>query len=241
MSEERLQKLISQARIASRRAAEQMILEGRVTVDGRVAQLGDKADPAVHDIRVDGKRLAARPEYVYILLNKPRGVVSANKREAHEKRRLVRELVPHKGHLFTVGRLDADSEGLVLLTNDGELADRLMHPRYGHTKTYEVLVEGTPTQDALDQWRQGVPLGDEISAPAKVRVMTTTPEGTWLQVILREGRKRQIRRIASQLGYPVKRLIRTKIEMLEIGHLRPGQWRELSPAEVRLLKEKTGT
>jgi 23S rRNA pseudouridine2605 synthase len=140
-----------------------------------------------------------------------------------------------------VGRLDADSEGLVLLTNDGELADRLMHPRYGHTKTYEVLVEGTPTQDALDQWRQGVPLGDEISAPAKVRVMTTTPEGTWLQVILREGRKRQIRRIASQLGYPVKRLIRTKIEMLEIGHLRPGQWRELSPAEVRLLKEKTGT
>lgn len=238
MSEERLQKLISQAQIASRRAAEEMIREGRVTINGRVAQLGDKADPAIHDVRVDGKRLAAQPEYVYILLNKPRGVVSANKAERHERRRLVRELVPHKGHLFSVGRLDAESEGLILLTNDGALADRLMHPRYGHTKTYEVLVEGQPSRDALDQWRQGVPIGDEMSAPAKVRLLSSSPEGTWLQVILREGRKRQIRRIASQLGHPVKRLIRTKIEMLEIGHLRPGEWRELSPAEIRMLKGK---
>jgi len=239
VTEERLQKLISQAKIASRRAAEQMIREGRVTVDGRVAQLGDKADPAVQDVRVDGQPIAAEPEYVYILLYKPRGVVSANKREAHETRHLVRELIPHEGHLFTVGRLDADSEGLILLTNDGALADRLMHPRYGHTKTYEVLVEGRPSPATLDRWRQGVPLGDEISAPARVRVLSASEHDTWLEIVLREGRKREIRRIASQLGHPVKRLIRTKIEMLEIGRLRPGQWRELSPREVRQLKSTT--
>lgn len=236
MPEERLQKLISQAQIASRRAAEEMIRAGRVTVDGRIAQLGEKADPAVQDVRVDGRRLAATPNYVYILLYKPRGVVSANKREAHEKRPLVRSLIPHEGHLFTVGRLDADSEGLILLTNDGTLADRLMHPKYGHAKTYEVLVEGQPDRATLDKWRQGVPLGDEVSAPAKVRVLEEKPNETWIQVIMREGRKRQIRRIASQLGHPVKRLIRTQIEMLTIGRLQPGEWRELSPREIRKLK-----
>jgi len=236
MPEERLQKLISQAQIASRRAAEELIRAGRVTVDGRVAQLGEKADPAVQDVRVDGRRLAATPNYVYILLHKPRGVVSANKREAHEKRPLVRSLIPHEGHLFTVGRLDADSEGLILLTNDGTLADRLMHPKYGHAKTYEVLVEGQPSRATLDKWRQGVPLGDEVSAPARIRVLEEKPNETWIQVIMREGRKRQIRRIASQLGHPVKRLIRTQIEMLTIGRLQPGEWRELSPREVRKLK-----
>lgn len=236
MPEERLQKLISQAQIASRRAAEEMIRAGRVTVDGRIAQLGEKADPAIQDVRVDGRRLAATPDYVYILLYKPRGVVSANKREAHEKRPLVRSLIPHEGHLFTVGRLDTDSEGLILLTNDGTLADRLMHPKYGHAKTYEVLVEGQPDRATLDKWRQGVPLGDEVSAPAKVRVLEVKPAETWIQVIMREGRKRQIRRIASQLGHPVKRLIRTQIEMLTIGRLQPGEWRELSPREIRKLK-----
>lgn len=239
MTEERLQKLISQAQIASRRAAEQMIREGRVTVDGRVAQLGEKADPAVQDVRVDGQRISAEPEYVYILLYKPRGVVASNKREKHETRRLVRELIPHEGHLFTVGRLDVDSEGLMLLTNDGALADRLMHPRYGHTKTYEVLVEGKPSPATLDRWRQGVPLGDEVSAPARVRLLRADEHDSWLQIALREGRKRQIRRIASQLGHPVKRLIRTNIETLEIGRMRPGDWRDLTPREVRQLKGKT--
>jgi len=237
MPEERLQKLISQAKIASRRAAEDMIREGRVTVDGRVAQLGDKADPARNDIRVDGRRLAPQPEFVYILLYKPRGVLSSNKPHPGDKRPIVRDLVPHEGHLFTVGRLDADSEGLILLTNDGDLANRLMHPRYQHAKTYEVLVEGHPTETALERWRAGgLPLGDETSAPARVRILSSRQNDTWLRVILREGRKRQIRRIASQLGHPVKRLIRTRIETLEIGHLKPGQWRELTPAEVRQLK-----
>lgn len=235
MAEERLQKLMSQAGVASRRAAEDMIRQGRVTLNGEVAQLGAKADLTRDTVKVDGKPLS-RPTFVYYLLYKPVNVLCSNKRQGKETRRLVRELVPHEGHLFTVGRLDADSEGLIVLTNDGELADKLMHPRYGHRKTYEVLVHGTPSPQALDAWRNGIDLDGKRTVPAKVRVLNARGEDTWLQVVLREGRKRQIRRIASQLGHPVKRLVRTKIDFLEIGHLKPGQWRELSPNEVRQLK-----
>jgi pseudouridine synthase len=233
--EERLQKLISQAGIASRRAAEDLIRQGRVTVNGKVAQLGDKADLSRDTVKVDGEALKP-PEFVYYLLNKPKGVISTNKRFASDKRRIVRDLVPHKGHLFTVGRLDADSEGLILLTNDGALADRLMHPRYGHTKTYEVLVYGAPSPKTLDEWRNGVMLDDGRTAPAKVRVLDTRFDETLLQIVMGEGRKRQIRRVALLLGHPVKQLTRVKIDFLEIGHLRPGQWRELSPKEVQQLK-----
>lgn len=234
---ERLQKLISQAGLASRRAAEDLIRQGRVTVNGRVAQLGDKADLAHDTVRVDGEPLKTA-EFVYYLLYKPRGVVSANKRQPQERRPLVRELIPHDGHLFTVGRLDADSEGLMLLTNDGDLADRLMHPRYGHTKTYHVLAEGTPAPRTLEVWRSGVVLDDERTAPAKVRVIAAQPQDTWLEVVMKEGRKHQIRRVANLLGHTVKRLIRVKIDFLEIGHLRAGQWRTLTPAEVRRLKQR---
>jgi 23S rRNA pseudouridine2605 synthase len=235
--EERLQKLISQAGIASRRAAEDLIREGRVSVNGKVAQLGDKADLARDTVTVDGETLKT-PEFVYFLLNKPRNVVSSNKRQPQEDRRIVRDLIPYKGHLFTVGRLDADSEGLILLTNDGDLADRLMHPRYEHNKTYEAVVEGVPTPKTLDMWRQGIMLDEERTAPAKVRVIEQRAHDTRLEIVMREGRKRQIRRVASLLGHPVKRLVRTRIEFLEIGHLKPGQWRTLSPKEVRLLKER---
>jgi 23S rRNA pseudouridine2605 synthase len=236
--EERLQKLISQAGIASRRAAEDLIRAGRVTVNGNVAKLGDKADLVRDTVRIDGEPLKA-PEFVYFLLYKPYGVVSTNKPQPQEKRRVVRDLIPHKGHLFTVGRLDADSEGLILLTNDGDLADKLMHPRYGHRKTYEVLVVGTPDAKTLSAWRRGVELDDGRTAPAKVRVIEQRAHDTRLEIVMREGRKRQIRRVASLLGHPVKQLIRTRIEFLEIGHLRPGQWRTLSPKEVRLLKEQS--
>ena len=234
--EERLQKLISQAGIASRRAAEDLIRAGRVTVNGNVAKLGDKADLVRDTVRIDGEALKT-PEFVYFLLYKPYGVVSTNKPQPQEKRRVVRDLIPHEGHLFTVGRLDADSEGLILLTNDGDLADKLMHPRYGHRKTYEVLVVGTPDAKTLNAWRKGVMLDDGQTAPAKVRVIEQRANDTRLEIVMREGRKRQIRRVASLLGHPVKQLIRTRIEFLEIGHLRPGQWRTLSPKEVRLLKE----
>jgi 23S rRNA pseudouridine2605 synthase len=234
--EERLQKLISQAGIASRRAAEDMIRAGRVSVNGQRAQIGAKADLSRDTVKVDGEALKP-PNFVYYLVNKPNNVLSTNRRQGKEKRPLVRELVPHEGHLFTVGRLDAESEGLILLTNDGELADRLMHPRYGHQKTYEVLVHGHPTSKALETWRNGIDLDGKKTLPAKVRVLEERDNDTRLQIVLREGRKRQIRRVASQIGYPVKRLVRTKIEFLEIGNLKPGQWRELSAVEVRQLKK----
>lgn len=240
MAEERLQKLISQAGIASRRAAEDMIRQRRVTVNGKVANLGDKADLARDTVKVDGEALKP-PEYAYFLLNKPCGVVSTNKRQRQEKRRIVRDLIPHEGHLFTVGRLDAESEGLILLTNDGDLADKLMHPRYGHHKTYEVLVAGTPALKTLEAWRGGVMLDDKRTAPAKIRVLEERPDDTWLQITLLEGRKRQIRRVGRLLGHPVKRLVRTKIEFLEIGHLRPGQWRTLSSNEVQQLKKASSS
>jgi 23S rRNA pseudouridine2605 synthase len=237
--EERLQKLISQAGITSRRAAEDLIRQGRVTVNGKAAHLGDKADLTRDEVRVDGHKLEAKPEFVYVLLNKPRGVICTNQPYPGDKRRTVRSLIPHEGHIYTVGRLDADSEGVILLTNDGELANKLTHPRYEHTKTYRVLVEGTPSRQTLDTWRQGVMLDEKRTAPAKVRVLSSGPEGTWLQIVMREGRKRQIRRVAAMLGHPVKHLIRIQIAMLEIGHLRSGQWRELSAKEVRLLKEQS--
>jgi 23S rRNA pseudouridine2605 synthase len=234
---ERLQKLISQAGIASRRAAENLIQEERVTVNGRIARLGDKADLSHDVVKVDGRALKPQTEFVYVLLYKPHGVVSTNKRQPQEKRRIVRDLIPLEGHLFTVGRLDADSEGLILLTNDGDLANRLTHPRYQHTRTYHALVAGTPTAKTLEAWRQGVMLEKKRTTPAQVRVLSERSHDTWLQIVIREGRKRQIRRIAQLSGHPVKRLIRVKIDTLEIGHLRPGEWRILSANEVRQLKK----
>jgi 23S rRNA pseudouridine2605 synthase len=232
---ERLQKLISRAGIASRRAAEDMIRQGQVTLNGRVAQLGDKADLSQDVVTVNGRTLEADPDLTYILLYKPPGVICSNKRQ--DKRRIVRDLVPHKGHLFTVGRLDADSEGVILLTNDGELANKLMHPRYEHTKTYRVKVTGRPTRQTLEQWRQGVLLDGKRTAPAKVRVLDDSRQGhTWLQLVMREGRKRQIRRVARLLGHHVEAIIRVKIDMLAIGHMQPGEWRHLTPKEVRTLK-----
>ena len=138
-----------------------------------------------------------------------------------------------------MGRLDADSEGLILLTNDGDLANHLMHPRYEHTKTYHVLVEGTPTEEALNIWRQGVTLDEKKAAPVKIKVLSNEPGETWLELVMREGRRRQIRRTSLMLGHASKRLLRVKIDMLEIGHLQPGQWRKLTPNEIRLLKQKT--
>jgi len=236
VTEERLQKLISQAGIASRRASEEMIRQGRVTVNGKVAQVGDKADLEHDIVKVDGEPLKEQ-HFVYFLLYKPLNVVSTTQRQRQERRQIVRDLIPFEGHLFLVGRLDADSEGLVLLTNDGDLADRLTHPRYGHTKTYRVLITGSPSPKTLEAWRHGVVLEGERTAPAQVRVLSEEPGETWLQIVMREGRKRQIRETANLFGHAVKRLIRVKLDFLEIGNLKPGQWRALSAAEVRQLKK----
>ena len=234
---ERLQKLMAQAGIGSRRHNEALIAAGRVRVNGRVARLGDKADPARDEIAVDGVRLNLQADQlIYIALNKPRHVLSSLEDEMGEERTTVRDLIDLRGHLYPVGRLDKPSEGLMLMTNDGDLAHRLTHPRFGHEKVYRVTVEGQPAQATLDQWRKGVMLDGRPTIPAKVEVIRQHREFTTLRIIMREGRKRQIRRVATQLGHPVSHLLREAIGPLKLGDLQPGQWRHLTPAEVAELK-----
>ncbi len=241
--EERLQKLLARANLGSRRSCETIIAEGRVTVDGRVAVLGDKADPAISRIAVDGRPLVISRQQgddealIYIALNKPRGVISSLEDEMEEGRTTVRDLIQIDNaiHIYPVGRLDKPSEGLVLMTNDGELAHRLTHPRYGHEKVYIVTVEGSISDKVLEQWRRGVMLDGRITAPAPIEVIAREVGSTKLRIILREGRKRQIRRIAAALGHPVRQLIRERIGPLALGDLKPGQWRYLSEQEVSQL------
>lgn len=234
---QRLQKLLAQAGLGSRRENEKLIEAGRVYVNGRVATLGDKANPLTDRIEVDGEPLdVTRERLVYIALNKPKGIISSTEDELRQGRPTVRDLIDVPGHLYPVGRLDKQSEGLVLMTNDGELAHKLTHPRYGHEKTYDVIVAGYVTDEALEEWRWGVMLDEEVTAPAEVEVIARREDLTRLKVVLREGRKRQIRRVASQLGYPVISLRREKIGPLELGNLPPGEWRFLRPKEVAALQ-----
>lgn len=235
--EERLQKLMARAGLGSRRENETVIADGRVTVNGHVAKLGDKADPDRDRIEVDGKRLRLQGEkLLYIILNKPRGVISSLEDELEEGRTTVRDLIPLEGHLYPVGRLDKPSEGLMLMTNDGQLAHRLTHPRYEHEKVYNVVVEGRMPDAALEQWRRGVMLDGRITAPAPIEVLERRNDFTRLRIVLREGRKRQIRRIAADFGHPVRRLVRERIGPLELGGLKSGEWRYLTPHEVATLK-----
>ena len=235
---------MARANLGSRRSSEEIIAAGRVLINGRVARLGDKADPARDRIEVDGRPLRlpdAEPggdELIYIALNKPRGVISSLEDELEEGRTTVRDLIDIDAaqHIYPVGRLDKPSEGLVLMTNDGALAHRLTHPRYGHEKVYAVTVEGAISDGALDRWRRGVMLDDRITAPAPIEVVARHSDATELRIILREGRKRQIRRIAAALGHPVRRLVRERIGPLTLGELAPGQWRHLTAKEVAALK-----
>jgi len=234
--EERLQKILARSGLGSRRACEELIEAGRVTVDGKIAILGSKADPLTAHIMVDGRPIRTAEPLKYIALYKPRGVLSTV--DAPDSRTTVRELVSEPEHLYPVGRLDVDSEGLVLLTNDGELANRLTHPRYGHEKEYRVLVARRPDEDQMAAWRHGVVLEDgHRTAPAQVRFESAYGKGAWLRVILKEGRKRQIRETGSQIGLPVVRIVRIRIGSLMLGALKPGQWRRLSEDELRELKK----
>jgi 23S rRNA pseudouridine2605 synthase len=228
---ERLQKILARAGIASRRASEELIREGRVTVNGTKAELGMQADPVEDHILVDGRRVAGPEPLRYIALNKPRNVISTV--ASPDPRPTVRDLVPVEGRLYPVGRLDIESEGLVLLTNDGELANRITHPRYGCEKEYRALVARLPDERQLEAWRKGVVLADEHrTLPAKVRVESTGPRGTWLRIVMKEGRKRQIREIGDQLGLPVLRLLRVRIGTLQLGNLKPREWRDLTKKEL---------
>jgi 23S rRNA pseudouridine2605 synthase len=233
---ERLQKILARAGYGSRRACEAFILQGRVRVNGRVAELGQKADPGADTITLDGEPIALETP-TYVALHKPRGVVSSLNPQGDRK--TVRDLVPLPGRLYPVGRLDVDSEGLILLTNDGALTETLTHPRYQAEKEYRVLVasRGGPDQERLNVWRRGVVIEGKRTAPAKVRREESVEAGTWLRVIMHEGRKHEIRDIGAALGIPVLRLIRVRLGALTLGDLKPGQWRRLRADEVKRLME----
>ncbi|MDX1582471.1 MAG: pseudouridine synthase [Thermoanaerobaculia bacterium] len=246
MAEQRLQKIIAAAGIASRREAENLIREGEVTVNGRVVtELGSKADPERDHVKV-GNRLITRPEPKrYILLHTPREVVTTS--SDPEGRATVIDLLKGVGErVFAVGRLDYQSEGLLLLTNDGELANRLTHPRYGCEKTYEVKVRGVPDDTVLQKLRKGISLEGKRTRPARITRIRTTgkkhdPKNSWLEVRLREGRTQQIRKMFRLVGHPVQRLRRTAISSLEDTKLRPGEWRDLTEQEVRGLWKDTAS
>lgn len=236
---QRLQKVLAAAGVGSRRACEDLIFRRRVTVDGQVAQLGDKADPSVAVIRVDGERLVTDTRLVYVAMNKPRGVVSTM---ADEKGRtaLADFLDRVTERVYHVGRLDADSEGLLLLTNDGTLANKLMHPSYGVQKTYLCEVAGPLPRNVGRRLMAGVELSD---GPAKVdafKVVDSLGKTTQVELTLHEGRKHIVRRLLDEVGHPVSRLIRTSIGPIRLGDLRPGRTRRLTNAEVAALFKAAG-
>jgi 23S rRNA pseudouridine2605 synthase len=235
--EERLQKILAQAGYGSRRSCEEFILSGRVRVNGKTAELGQKADLAVDHITLDGKVLPKLEKLVYIALNKPRFVLSTVEREDDDNRETVMDLVDVHERVYPVGRLDLESEGLILLTNDGDLTNRLTHPRYGHQKEYRVLVARRPDEDQLAAWKRGVVLEDGYkTAPAGVQIVESKGKGAWLRVVMGEGRKRQIREIGAVLNLPVVRILRVRIGTLRLGTLKSRAWRFLEPEEVEALK-----
>jgi pseudouridine synthase len=245
----RLQRVLSQAGIASRRAAEKLIAEGRVTVNGTtIREMGVKADPAVDDIRVDGRRVKAPQRHRYILLNKPAGYVTT--RSDPQRRRTVIDLLAGvREYVYPVGRLDYDTEGLLLLTNDGDLAAKLTHPRHGVERTYEAHVAGVPDDEALERLRRGIPLDGRRTLPAEVTLLsrrgTGAPrpgkgggregEGVLLMTI-REGRNRQVRRMCEAVGHPVRALKRTKFGPIADRRLKTGEWRDLTSTEIQTLQ-----
>jgi len=232
---ERLQKILAQAGLGSRRACEELIAAGRVRLNGEVASLGTRADPEHDTIEVDGAILGLRQGLVHYLLNKPAGVVTTAS-DTHGRPTVV-GLVPEEPRVYPVGRLDADTEGLLLLTNDGELAHRLTHPSFGVEKEYLAEVEGTPSRGALRRLREGVELEDGPTAPAKASLVG---EHT-LRLTIHEGRNRQVRRMCAAVGHPVVRLVRVRIGPLADRRLAPGEWRALTQGEVRDLERAVAT
>jgi pseudouridine synthase len=245
--EVRLQKILAQWGIASRREAEEMIRHSRVRINGVLAHLGQKVDPEKDAIAIDGKPVSQkqRPALIYLLLHKPAGVVSTC--DDPQRRPTVLDLLPKELRLFSgihpVGRLDADSTGALILTNDGDLTFGLTHPRHSISKTYRVLVKGHPPETVLRMWRQGVMLEGRKTQPAKVQMSERCTEGSLLEIVLQEGRNRQIRRIAQQLGYPVIQLHRSAIGSIQLQtpkepFLSEGKYRSLKDHEIHFLQEQ---
>ena len=231
---ERLQKLLARAGLGSRRACELLISAGRVVVDGQVAILGTRADPASAHITLDGVPVIVDSTLVYWLLNKPAGFVTTARDP--QGRPTVMELVPSEPRVFSVGRLDRDTEGLLLLTNDGNLAELLSHPRHGVEKAYLAEVEGVPAPGAMRRLREGVKLDDGPARATRAQVVQESADGgSALEIVLKEGRKRIVRRMCAEIGHPVRRLVRTRIGPLTDPKLKPGALRPLTPQEVRAL------
>ncbi len=228
---ERLHKFLARAGVDSRRACEELMLAGRVSVNGRVQrELGTQIDPDVDDIRLDGEPVKAPTELHYVLLHKPRGVITSM--SDPEGRPTVADLVQTESRLFPVGRLDFDSEGLLLLTDDGDLAYKLTHPSFEVEKEYHALLNMAPNLEQLRQWREGIELEEGRTAPAWVEALEETPDGVWVRVVIHEGRNRQVRRVAENLGLEVKRLVRMREGPLILENLGLGKWRPLTEAEI---------
>jgi len=234
----RLQKVLAEAGLASRRAAEELIAEGRVEVNGEVAILGRRVDPDRDVIRVDGARVPTARRHRYILLNKPKGVVTTL--DDPEGRRTVADFLPKGPRLFHVGRLDADTTGLLLLTNDGDLANRLTHPRYEVSKTYVAAVDGQVTPAVLKKLKAGVELEDGLLKPDSVKLLDASPRGSLLRITLHEGRNRAVRRLLDAVGHPVVDLSRVALGPLQLGSLKIGQTRELTRDELGALLDLAG-
>ncbi len=231
MSLSRLQKIISESGLLSRRKADLLIRQGRVTLNGRQAVIGEKADPLSDCILVDGKDLPKNTTHKVFLLNKPHGVISTCK--DNHKRKTILNLIPSslRRGIHPIGRLDSDSRGAILLTNNGELTLRLTHPKYSHTKTYLVWVKGLPSQSKLNAWRKGILLEGKMTMPASIEVLEIMNHKTLLKIILKEGRNRQIRKIATLIGHPVQDLQRIAISNIKLNGLKEGKWRELKTSE----------
>ena len=231
---ERLQKVLARLGFGSRRVSEDLIAEGRVTVNGEVAILGRRVDVDADDVAVDGAAVGIRPGLVYYLLNKPTGVITTAD-DPHGRPTVV-QIVPTEPRVFPVGRLDADTEGLLILTNDGDMTHRLTHPSFGVEKEYLASVEGVPSRGAIRMLREGVELEDGTTSPARV----TAVDDSLLRITIHEGRNRQVRRMGEAVGHPVTRLVRTRIGPIVDRRLKPGEWRELTRDEVRSLEVAVG-
>jgi len=235
---ERIQKVLARAGVASRRAVEEMIVRGRIRVNGGRVELGMRIDPSKDLVEIDGSRVPLQAELAYYLVNKPVGVVTTASDE--QNRETVLDLIEVETRVYPVGRLDIESEGAVLLTNDGELALRLTHPRYGVGKTYLVEVGGGVKEKTVRRLARGVELSDGMTAPAQARLIERSPGATLVEISLTEGRNRQIRRMFEAVGHPVQRLVRTAIGPLMLGRLKPGTYRKLRLEEVRKLYRAAG-